>query len=165
MDIIDNQEIHLFLVEQREFLDALKDIFNENQVKEIINYSRDLSLKYPDIMDKFYDWFHDKKGEKNILSIGWDSKNWGAGGNGFISFDLVFGLIKMTSSDFEDDHTEIFNKESFSPWAIEDLKNDYIEISSDIYTEKELIEIAEEMGMKKTTILKINDKIIKKKID
>lgn len=47
--------------------------------------------------------------------------------------------------------------------GIEDLNNDYIDISSDIYTEQELIEIAESMGMKRSTILTINDKIIKRK--
>jgi hypothetical protein len=163
MDIIDNQEFHSYLIQQEEFLYALKDVFNENEIIEIINYSKDLSKQYPDVMDKFYDWFKDKNGDKNIISISWDSKNWGAGGNGFISFDLLFGLVQMTSSDFEDEHIEIFIKESFYPWAIEDLNNDYIEISSDIYTEQELIEMAESMGMKRSTILTINDKKIKRK--
>jgi hypothetical protein len=69
----------------------------------------------------------------------------------------------MSSSDFVDDHTEIFNKDKFSPWAIEDLRNDYIDVSSDIYSEPELIKIAENMGMKKNTVLTINNKIIKRK--
>lgn len=55
MDIIDNQEIHSYLTQQEEFLNALKDVFNENEIIEIINYSKDLSKQYPDIMDKFYD--------------------------------------------------------------------------------------------------------------
>jgi hypothetical protein len=163
MNIIGNKVIHTQLVEQKDFLDALKDNFDENQIKEIINYLKDISNNYPGIMDQFYDWIHDEEGKINILSIGWDSKNWGAGGNGSISFDLVFGLVKMSSSDFVDDHTEIFNKDKFSPWAIEDLRNDYIDVSSDIYSEPELIKIAENMGMKKNTVLTINNKIIKRK--
>lgn len=163
MDITGNQVIHTYLVEQKDFLVALQDNFDENQIEEIINYLKNINTNYPGIMDQFYDWIHDEEGEINILSIGWDSKNWGAGGNGFISFDLVFGLVKMSSSDFEDDHTEIFNKDTFSPWAIEDLRNDYIDLSSDIYYEPELIKIAENMGMKKNTVLTINNKTINRK--
>jgi hypothetical protein len=162
MNIIDNQEIHNHLIKHKDFLDALRCNYNEIQIEEIINYSRDISKNYPVIMDQFYDWFQEENGELNILSIAWDSKNWGSGGNGFISFDLLFGLVKMTSSDFEDEHTEIFNKNTFIPWAIEDLRNDYINMTSDIYSEQELIEIAENIGMKKNTVLTINSKKIKR---
>lgn len=161
MNIIDNQEIHLFLIKQDDFLKALQYVFDKNQIDTIVNYSNDLTKEYPEIMDQFYDWFNDLNGTNNILSIGWDSNNWGPGGNGFINFSLVFGLVKMSSSDFEDDHTEIFNKDSFEPWCIEDLRNDFIEISSDIYSDSELVEIAENMGIKKNTILKINNKEFK----
>ena len=89
MDITGNQVIHTYLVEQKDFLVALQDNFDENQIEEIINYLKNINTNYPGIMDQFYDWIHDEEGKINILSIGWDSKNWGAGGNGFISFDLV----------------------------------------------------------------------------
>ena len=160
MNIATNQEIHTHLIRQNEFLNALKDNFDENQAQEIIEYSKDISKKYPETMDQFYDWFNDQEGKKNILFIGWDSKNWGVGGNGFISFDLVFDLVKITSSSFEGEHIEIFNKETFYPWAIEDLKNDFIELSSEIYSELQLIEIAVNLGMNYNTVLTVNDRII-----
>ena len=54
-------------------------------------------------MNEFYDQFvdfEDRESETEILTIGWNSNGWGAGGSGVIRFMLVFGIIKMTSSDY-----------------------------------------------------------------
>ena len=160
MNIKNNQALHLHLIANKDFVDILKDEFQENEVQEIINYCKEINRKYPEVMDQFYDWIMDMDSNTNVLSIGWDSENWGPGGSGFISFDLVFGLVKMRSSDYEDEHTEIFDKENFSPWAIESLMNDFVEIDSDIYSEQELLDIAEGMGLDVDTKLTIKGKEI-----
>jgi hypothetical protein len=156
MDIINNQLIHSFLIGNNEFLDSLVNEFDEDDVKEIVQYCKDLNSNYPAAMDNFYDWFESLDGSTNVLYIGWDSDSGGPGGNGFISFDFLFGLVKMTSSDFESAHIEIFDKENFFPWAIEHLKNDKIEISSDIYTSGELLKLVKDMGTNSNTRLIIN---------
>jgi len=163
MKNLQSQEIHTFLIEQKEFLLALQDQFDENEIQKIIHYAKDISGDAPEIMDDFYDWFHNLDSEKNILCIGWDSNEWGAGGSGFISFELVFGLARMKSSDYEKEEPVIFNKETFSPFGIESLMNDYIDITSDVYTNKELQEMAEDMGMESDTVLTINGKEIKRR--
>ncbi|MRX62606.1 hypothetical protein [Maribacter luteus] len=160
MYITDNQALHLHLISNKDFLDLLRGEFKENEVEEIIKYCKDITGDYLDVMDQFYDWIADLDSDTNILTIGWDSNNWGPGGSDFISFNLVFGLVKMSSSDYEDEHIEIFDKENFSPWGIEDLMNDFIEIDSEIYSEKELLGIAESMGIDKNTALTINGKEI-----
>ena len=66
----------------------------------------------------------------------------------------------MTSSDYEDEHVEIFDKENFSPWAIESLTGDFIEIDSDIYSKQEMLEIAEEIGLDTNVKLTIKGKEI-----
>lgn len=162
MDIRNNQLIHSHLIRNKDFLDALKKEFDKNEIEEIIKYSKDLTSNYPKVMDNFYDWFCDLDADINVLTIGWDSDNWGAGGSGFIAFKLVFGIIKMTSSDYSDEHIEIFNKKTFFPWCIEHLMNDYIGIESDVYSDKELLTLAEEMGMDEDTKLTINGKEIER---
>jgi len=159
MDILNNQPIHTHLIANTDFLEALSNNFEEDEIVEILKYAKDVTLDYPMIMDKFYDWFEEEfnnyPSDINIISIGWESYGWGPGGSGFISFDLVFGLVRMSSSDYEEDYTEIFDKENFSPWAIESLDNDSVEISSDIYTNSELLELAEDLGLGEDTELTI----------
>jgi hypothetical protein len=115
-------------------------------------------------MDQFYDWFESEfdNSDTNILSIGWDSKGWGPGGDGFVRFNSRFGIVKMGSSDYSDEHVEIFNKKTFFPWCIVDLHNDYIEMDSDVYNDKELLSLAERMGMREETKLTINGKEIQR---
>ena len=161
--IIDNQAIHTHLIGNKDFLKALKKKFSAIEVAEIIEYSKNIKGKYPKAMDHFYNWFGDLEGDINVLSIAWDSEGWGSGGSGVISFSLVFGLVKMSSSDYDDDHIEIFDKNTFSPWAIEHLMNDSVDITSDIYSEAELISIAEDLGIDGDTVLTVNDKVIKTK--
>lgn len=125
-------------------------------------YSQDVNNEYPVAMDRFYDWLEEEfmNSETKILWIAWESNGWGPGGNGFCRFKSRFGIVKMESSDYSDDHIEIFNKKTFFPWCIENLMNDYIFLDSDIFSEKELLSIAEKMGMHEHTKLTINDKEI-----
>ena len=147
MNIINNQALHKHLISNEDFLINLKNEFEANECQEIINYCKEINRNRPKVMNHFYDWIMDVDSDTNVLSIGWDSEEWGPGGSGFISFDSVFGIVKMTSSDYEDGHIEIFDKENFSPWAIESLTGDFIEIDSDIYSKQEILDIAEEIGL------------------
>ena len=58
------------------------------------------------------------------------------------------------------DTVQIFDKENFSPWAIESLTGDFIEIDSDIYSKQELLEIAAGIGLDTNVKLTIKGKEI-----
>tara|TARA_B110000285_G_C14635998_1_gene385533 strand:+ start:73 stop:576 length:504 start_codon:yes stop_codon:yes gene_type:complete len=165
MDIYKDQAIHTHLATNKDFLEELKSEFRENEVQQIIKYCIDINSNYPEVMDLCYELINDQPAITNALTIGWESENWGPGGDGFVSFDLIFGLVKMTSSDYEDDgHLEIFDKKTFYPWSIENATNDLISINSDIYSEQDMLNFAEDMGMDDNTQLTINDKeVIRKK--
>lgn len=138
--------------------------FEKDEITQIIKYANDLNDEFPELIGRFYDWFEGvfDDAETKVLWIGWDSAGWGSGGNGVIRFDAAFGIVKMTSSDYEDDHIEIFNKKDFYPWCIESLNNDYIDMESDIYSDEELLSLARRMGMGENTKLTINGKEIEK---
>jgi len=160
MNIKNNQALHQHLVNNKDFIVHLKKDFESIEFQEITDYCKDINGNQPEVLNDFYDWLMDMDSDTNVLCIGWDSEDWGPGGSGFISFDLIFGLIKMTSSDYEDDHTEIFEKSNFFPWAIESLTADIIEIDSDIYSKQEILTIAEEMGFDTNIKLTIKGKEI-----
>ncbi len=161
-----DQSILIHLFGNKKFLKSLQSDFEKEEILEISKYSQDVNNEYPEVMDQFYEWLKEEfiNSETKILWIAWDSDGWGPGGSGFCRFNSRFGLVKMDSSDYEDDndHIEIFNKKTFFPWGIENLMNDYIDMDSDVYNEKELLSLAEKMGMHEHTILTINDKKIKR---
>lgn len=147
-----------------DFLNTIKEDFTQEEVNEINNYIKDKNSGNPDVIDAFLDWlnFELEENGNTVLLIAWDSHGWGPGGNGCVRFKVRFGIVRMDSSDYDDDHVEIFNKENFYPWGIESLMNDYIELRSDIYDEKELIELANNMGMEENTELTVNGKLIER---
>jgi len=164
IDIINNQKILTHLISNKDFVVSLEKDFTKDEVIEITKYATDINFKYPVVMDRFQDWIECEfeNSDTKVLSIAWDSEGSGSGGNGFIRFESVFGILKMTSSDYSDNHITIFNKNDFFPWGIENLMNDYIYLDSDIYTEKELLSLAAIMGMEEHTKLYINDTEIKR---
>jgi hypothetical protein len=127
-----------------EFLKVLRKSFKANgEADRILAMMEQAQLEEPtsELWDDFVNWLHDELpgGDINVLSIGWDSEGWGPGGNGFIAYVLKFGLVTMHSSDFSpDEHWEVFDEEKFEPWMTGDLNTDIVELSSDIYTGKQL---------------------------
>ncbi len=146
-----------YLFENKDFLESLQNEFEKEEIIELKNYSQNINNEYPVTMDRFYDWFECEfdNPDINVLSIAWDSDGGGPGGNGFVRFNSRFGIVKMESSDFSDEHIEIFNKKTFVPWCIGNLMNDYIELNSDVYSEKKLLILAKKMGMYDHTKLTI----------
>ena len=158
MDLSNNQDILSYLNRDEDFLDDLKDCFSPEQISQFVNYSRDVDKnRCPEILNDIYDFLKEEiHNADTILTIAWDSSEWGPGGNGFFRYNCKYGLVMMSSSDYEDDHVEIFDRDRFSPWGIENLENDYIELESTIYSEKELIKISESLGLGMHTKLTIN---------
>jgi hypothetical protein len=161
MEIDQNIFNHLF--ENKDFLKSLGEEFNNDEIIYLGKFSNHLDKEFPDLIDQFHDWLSSElcDTDTNILTIGWESDDWGPGGDGFISFGSKFGIIKMFSSDYEDDHIEIFNKKDFEPWCIENLMNDYLDISSDVYSAKELKSLAKGLGMNKETKLTVTSNLVK----
>jgi len=155
-----NKKIIEHLLNNEEFLAALNDYYDGEQKAIIIDCLSNSKKEHTLLMDKFEDWFREelREGDVEILTIGWDSDGWGSGGNGAVWFNSRFGVVSFGSSDYSDDHIEVFEKDNFEPWCIEHLCNDYVEISSEVYNEDELIEIANKLGMNEDTKLTVNGK-------
>lgn len=151
-----------FLVKDEAFLLSLNDSFNQSEVKEIKKYLLGKPTATSDTAQQFKEWFYDEllKSDTLILSIVWDSDSFGPGGNGCVIFGSKFNIVTMSSSDYENDHVEFFNKESFFPWGIESLINDYIKVDSHVYSENELIDLVRRMGISGHTKLTVKGREI-----
>lgn len=145
------------LLQDTDFLDEIASNFESTEVELIKDYINTKSVQDSDLIDRFYEWLLEElnNNSKPILTIGWDSLEWGAGGNGFVSFLTRFNIVTMKSSDYENDHFEIFDKETFFPWGIENLENDIVEIESEVFSEGDLLEMANKMGIRKDTNLSV----------
>ena len=146
------------LLKNQKFIKTLSEEFDSSVVTQVQSFLAN-NIEYSiEIADDLSDWFNNAFLETNVnvLSIAWDSDGWGPGGNGVISFLLCFGLVNMNSSDYESDHVEIFDKDTFFPWGIEELYNDTITLDSDIYNDDELIKLAIDMGISMDSSLIIN---------
>lgn len=89
-------------LEWQEVLTAIQDIENGNVCL--------LSV----VEDYFNQALHDIGNE--IESYYWDSPNWGPGGNGYLKYIEAYGVVGVSSSDFPNDHMEIYDEETFVPW-------------------------------------------------
>jgi hypothetical protein len=146
------------ILKSKDFIESLQQEFKQEEIIEIQNFIQENNEMYSEVIDTFFEWLDNEfeSSGTNVLSIGWDSSGWGPGGNGSIQFTERFGIVTMNSSDYEDDHVEIFDKQEFYPWCIQSLENDYIYLDSDIYNETELIELANNMGLRENTQLTVN---------
>lgn len=151
------------LLNDYNFLEELAFNFESAEQELIKDYINSKSVQDSDLIDRFFEWLLEElnNNSKPILTIGWDSHEWGAGGNGFVSFLTRFNIVSMKSSDYENDHFEIFDKTTFFPWVIENLENDVVEIESEVFSEEELLEMANNMGIRKDTNLSVNGKVKK----
>ena len=159
MDISKNKAVLSHLIVDEDFLEDLKEICSPEQISQFVEYSRDVDKnECPDILDDICDYLIEAThhGGIKILSIAWDSTDWGPGGSGFFRYNCKYGLVMMSSSDYEDDHVEIFDRDKFSPWGIDNLENDYIDLKSTVYSENELIDISKSLGVGEHTKLTIN---------
>jgi hypothetical protein len=147
------------ILKNEEFLAGLNDNFDKNLKAIIIDCLSNSNKEHASLMDKFEDWFREELREGvEVLLIGWESAGWGPGGSGAVWFNSRFGIVSFFSSDYDDDHIEVFDKDNFEPWCIEHLCNDYVELSSAVYNEEELIEFANNLGMDEETELTVNGK-------
>jgi hypothetical protein len=162
IDLTNNQDILSFLIREEDFLENLKDWFSPDQISEFLKYAKNIDkITCPEFLNDIFDWLKiEIYNADTILLIGWDSSEWGPGGNGFFRYNCKYGLVMMSSSDYSDNHVEIFDRDRFRPWGIEHLENEYIDLESSVYSEKELKEISESLGLGEHSKLTINGREI-----
>ena len=157
-------ELKGHLANDQDFKTELSLEFTIDELDLLNDYLQGGQTGQTELIDRFYEWLEDEFSTPglNILTIGWDSSGWGPGGSGFISFVSRFGLVRMESSDYEDNELVIFNKSDFFPWGIESLNNDFISIDSEVYGKAEILEIADQMELGDDTLITINGEEIQR---
>jgi hypothetical protein len=158
MDLTNNKDILSHLIGEEEFLEDLKDWFTPEQISQFLKYSRNIDKNTcTEFFNDISYWLKiEIHNADTILLIGWDSSEWGPGGNVFFRYNCKYGLVMMSSSDYADNQVEIFDRDRFRPWGIEHLNNEYIELESTVYSEKELKEISDSLGIGEHSKLTIN---------
>jgi hypothetical protein len=155
-----NEIIKRHLLQNKEFLNSIKEEFQEEQLGQIISHLKGKEVTNTEYIDDFYVWFEYemKEADSEILSISWDSDGWGPGGNGCIRYLSRFGLVRMVSSDYgDDDELEIFEMDSFFPWGVDDgFNTDYLMLDSCIYSTEELLAMSKNLSIGERTRLSIN---------
>jgi hypothetical protein len=158
------EDILQHLLQNKDFLKKITEEFDKKEVKTLSDFANNgvETEEFLDVLYRLEEWleeeFYSNSDMINVLSIAWDSNSWGPGGDGIIRFKSKYGIVKMSSSDYESDHIEIFNMDDFFPWEIENLENDFIEISSDVYNNEYLLKIADALGIGEDTKLELNGK-------
>jgi hypothetical protein len=110
------------------------------EMQEAIRTAESEEPRLSDRMQEYLDQqFQDEQGTE-VFSVHWDSENWGPGGNGYLLFIEVYGVVRMVSSDYWDDHFEIYDPETFSPWGPDTFDADTVEFDSEVYDDDELRE-------------------------
>lgn len=73
-----------------------------------------------------------------ILAISWDSESWGPGGNGYIQYLDMWGVVYVLSSDYEGGIQGIYDPETWGPDIEFGGDGVSVTIDSDVYTDEEL---------------------------
>jgi hypothetical protein len=155
IDLANRTEILRHLLDHPDIQKDIRHSFSKTQIQEIEDFSRNPERPVPDVLDELEEWLTDQISGNglSVLTIGWDSSEWGPGGNGYVRLLTQYGLVYMESSDCESGPILIFDKDSFNPRdhlneVFEgEITCEFIEIASDIYTNKELKHFAEHISV------------------
>lgn len=151
----DKAMIYGHLLENKSFASALRTEFKDkDSADRILAMIAQAQYDEPtdDLWYEFMEWLSGELQEGlNVLTIGWDSDGWGPGGNGNVRYTARFGIVTATSSDYDDDHWELFDEKNFHPWVPEELTAQSIGLSSKVYNTKQLKDMIGRLHISEST--------------
>lgn len=167
-----NRKIVHHLFKDEDFIKTLVQDFGDEEVSMIYNYLHIGLSEYSSMVNdeelfelcslsELFDyWLLDeiRQSGVNVFTLDWHGASFDNGSqrSGSAAFQSRFGIVALVNSDVNTEYIEVFDRNTFFPWAIKDVKKDAITITSHVYSINDLIDITERMGMKEDSRLTIN---------